>query len=266
MNRLGLVLLMILLVFAPVYAETAGYQFGYVDGAQLIALHPLMQQFDPGSRRFIDTVSQPRPSENPTEYIQRLQQKLDKQKALLTQLDANYADKITGKGMAARKAWWAFWKRRESLRIYQNLLQEAITQAAVHGNFYLNMPSDWSLMPVAMAISASIGDACEYLRSSNNLSVVLDTSIFMQHQSKGPVMEFIPNRHWQIWRGEALSLEELQEIGSSLKASIIRAAPELAHKPFVAGAMNLNPLAVSLLSDITLPSADLPDDQETTGE
>lgn len=266
MNRFLCLVVMLMLMMTAAPLRAAGFQFGYVNGSALIAIHPLMRQFDPGTRRFIDTVSQARPSENPAGYIARLQQKLDRQKALLSQLDANYADKITGRGMAARKAWWAFWKRRESLRIYQNLLQEAITQASLHGNFYLNMPSDWSLMPVTMAISSSIRDACEYLRSSNELSVVFDTSVFIQKRSGGVLTEFIPNRHWQIWRGEALNQDELQEIGSTLKDSVVHLVPALEHRPFVAGAMNLNPLAISLLGDITLPSGELPDDKESAGE
>lgn len=261
MKRIASILILLLVSVWPAMAQNSGFQYGYVDGSRLIAMHPLMRQFDPQTRRFVNTVSQPLPSEDPSEFIARLQKLLQEQKNLLARLDANYADKITGKGMAARKAWWTFWKRRESLRIYHNLIQEAINQAAIQGNFYLNMPSDWTLMPVIMAISASIRDACEYLRTSNGLNVVFDTSVFLQKQPEiAPGMLF-PNRHWQIWGGGSINGEVLQQTGWAMKDCVTRMLPDRSGRPYVAGAMDLNPLAVSLLENITLPSADLPDEQ-----
>ncbi|MDD2997816.1 MAG: hypothetical protein PHV05_02070 [Candidatus Riflebacteria bacterium] len=263
MKRYGLcALIMMLFIASPGDAGAGAYKYGYVNGSRLIALHPLMRQFDPLSRRFRNTISQPRPSENPAEYIQRLQALVAKQIKLIAELDANYAERITGQGMAARKAWWSFWKRRESMKISLTLLQEAIKQAALHGNFYLNMPSDWSLMPVAMAISSTIRDVCEYLRVNSELDVVLDTSVFIQNEKHFASPGFIPNRHWQIWRKESLDANELQEIGFSLKESVTGIFPELAHRPFVAGAVNLNSSAVPLLRDITLQSSELPGDSE----
>ncbi len=261
MKRFVLVVVLMLVTGWPAPARSSGFQYGYVDGSKLIAMHPLMRRFDPQTRRFLNTVSQPLPSEDPSEFIARLQKLLQEQKALLVKLDANYADKITGKGMAARKAWWTFWKRRESLRIYHNLVQEAITQAAIQGNFYLNMPSDWTLMPVVMAISASVRDACEYLRTSNGLSLVLDTSVLLQKQPETPPGMLFPNRHWQIWGGGDINGEILQQTGLAMKDCVTRMLPERSDRPYVAGAMDLNPLAVSLLENITLPSADLPDEK-----
>ncbi len=259
MKRFVLIFALMLVSVWPVMAQNSGFQYGYVDGSRLIAMHPLMRQFDPQTRRFVNTVSQPLPSEDPSEFIARLQNLLQEQKALLAKLDANYADKITGKGMAARKAWWTFWKRRESLRIYHNLIQEAINQAAIQGNFYLNMPSDWTLMPVVMAISASVRDACEYLRTSNGLTVIFDTSALLQKQPDTAPGMIFPNRHWQIWSGGSIDDEALQQAGWSMKDSVARMLPERSVRPYVAGVMDLNPLAVSLLENITLPSADLPD-------
>lgn len=261
MKRFILFFLLAAAVLMPTLTMADSFQYGYVDGAALIVMHPLMRQFDPQTRRFVNTVSQPLNSENPEEFIARLQKILEEQKKMLASLDANYADKIAGRGMAARKAWWTFWKRRESLRIYQNLIQEAINQAAIHGNFYLNMPSDWTIMPVVMAISASIRDACEYLRSSNDLTVILDTSVFIQNRPETEVGLMIPNRHWQVWSGGNLSAADLQQTGWAMKDSVCRIFPARSRKPFVAGAMDLNPLAVSLLDNITLPSAQLPDDK-----
>ena len=252
-------LLMIISLFLPGMLWAEGFQFGYVDGAALIGMHPLMRQFNPETRRFVDTVSQPLPSENPAEFIERLRGRLEEQKALLAQLDANYADKLAGTGLAARKAWWAFWKRRESLRIYQTLIQEAINQAATQGNFYLNMPSDWTVMPVAMAIAASINDACEYLRASNDLGLVIDTSVFIENRPTEQLMMQVPNGHWQVWRAEPFGAADLQRAGWSMRDSVARLLPGRAARPIVAGAMDLNPLAVSLLENITLPSAELPD-------
>ena len=261
MKKLMLALILILAATLPSAAQNSGFQYGYVDGSRLLAMHPLMRQFDPQTRRFVNTVSQPLPSEDPSEFIARLQKLLQEQKALLAKLDANYADKITGKGMAARKAWWTFWKRRESLRIYCNLIQEAVTQAAIQGNFYLNMPSDWTLMPVVMAISSSVRDACDYLRTSNGLNVVFDTSVLLQKQPEMAPGMIFPNRHWQIWGGGSIDGETLQQAGWSMKDCVTRLLPDRANRPYVAGAMDLNPLAVSLLENITLPSADLPDEK-----
>ena len=253
-------LLMIFSLLLPGMLRAEGFQFGYVDGAALIGMHPLMRQFNPETRRFVDTVSQPLPSENPAEFIERLRGRLEEQKKLLVQLDANYADKLTGTGLAARKAWWAFWKRRESLRIYQTLIQEAMNQAATQGNFYLNMPSDWTVMPVAMAIAASVNDACEYLRAGNDLGMVIDTSVLIKNRPADEPMMQVPNGHWQIWRAEPFTAADLQRAGSSMQESIARLLPGRAVlRPIVAGAMDLNPLAVSLLENITLPSAELPD-------
>ncbi len=261
MKRFMLLFVLVLAFGWPAMAQNSGFQYGYVDGSRLIAMHPLMRQFNPQTRRFANTVSQPLPSEDPSEFIARLQKLLQEQKTLLAKLDANYADIITGKGMAARKAWWTFWKRRESLRIYHNLIQEAITQAAIQGNFYLNMPSDWTLMPVVMAVSASVRDACEYLRTSNGLSVIFDTSVLFRKQPDiAPGMLF-PNRHWQIWGGGSVDTEALQQTGWAMTDCVTRMLPERYGRPYVAGAMDLNPLAVSLLENITLPSADLPDEQ-----
>ncbi len=255
------IFLLLVVCLGPCLLLAEGFQFGYVDGRILIGMHPLMRQFDPQTRRFVDTVSQPLPSENPAEFIARLRGRLEEQNKMLAQLDANYADKITGTGMAARKAWWAFWKRRESLRIYRNLIEEAINQTSVHGNFYLNMPSDWTLMPVAMAISSSIRDACEFLRTSNDLSLIFDTSVFTESRPSDGQLLMIPNGHWQIWSGGKTTADDLQQIGWTMKDCISRRFPARAGRPFVAGAMNLNQTAASLLENITLPSSQLPDEQ-----
>ena len=260
MNKKMRIFLLLAVCLSPCLLLAEGFQFGYVNGAALIGMHPLMRQFNPQTRRFVDTVSQPLSSENPAEFIARLRGRLEEQNKLLAQLDANYADKITGTGMAARKAWWAFWKRRESLRIYRNLIEEAIKQASIHGNFYLNMPSDWTLMPVAMAISSSIRDACEFLRTSNELSVIFDTSVFAENRPLDRQLMMIPNLHWQIWAGVKTSADDLQQVGWTMKDCISRQFTVRARRPFVAGAMNLNQLAASLLENITLPSSQLPDE------
>lgn len=241
-----------------------GHRWGFVDGQRLISIHPLMKQYDPQTRRFIDTVSQPRPSENPTEYIARLQARLNSMNATIASLDANYAGKINDRGMAARKAWWAFWKKRESLKIYQSLIQEAINQAAVHGNFYLNFPSDWTMMPVALAIAGSINDACEYLRSVHKLDMVFDTSVFSSRLSQKSVLDMIPNPHWKAWSSQPLESGDLEIIGDSIGSSLRKIVPKLRNRPFVAGAMDLKALSESLLSDITLPTADLPVSENTS--
>ncbi len=259
-----LILICLVLWSCPLGAKN--FRWGFVDGRRLIRMHPLMQQYDPQTRRFVDTVSQPRPSEDPTDYIARLQLRLNSMKTMIAALDASYAGKINDRGMAARKAWWSFWKKRESLKIYQNLVQEAINQAAVHGNFYLNFPSDWTMMPVARAIAGSVDDACEYLRSGHKLDIVFDTSVFSSNLAGISVLDMVPNPHWKVWSGQPLNSGDMQIIGNSMGSAIRKTFPGLRNKPFLAGAMDLRALSESLLSDITLPTADLPGDDQKYGD
>ena len=100
MKKLMLALILTLAATLPSAAQNSGFQYGYVDGSRLIAMHPLMRQFDPQTRRFFNTVSQPLPSEDPSEFIARLQKLLQEQKALLAKLDANYTYRNAAKGMA----------------------------------------------------------------------------------------------------------------------------------------------------------------------
>lgn len=255
-----------LLAFAGEPAKASEHRWGFVDGASLIRMHPLIKQYDPTTRRFRNTVSQPRPSEDPAAYIARLQLNLNEINNTLKQLDANYAGKLSGRGMVARNAWWSFWKKRESLRIYQKLLQEAIAQASVHGNFYLNMPSDWTLMPVAIAIAASVNDACEYLREGSKLDAIFDVSVFKSQLDSKSALNFIPNPHWKIWQQGIVDQSALEQTGDSLAATLRQSFPRLRNRPFVAGATDLRQLAEALLSDITLPSADLPGADSNPGE
>lgn len=246
--------------FSPVFAK--GLSWGFVDGARLIQNHPLMRQFDPATRRFRDTLSQPRPSENATEYTNRLQKKLMVMENTIRQLDMNYADKIRGSGMAARKAYMLYWKKRESLRFYAELLKEAIAQASTHGNFYLNMPSDWTLVPVVKGISSTVTSVCEYLRQKNDLLAVLDSSVFELNDQNSAGASVGLNQHWAIWRGDQKAMKQLYPICSQLMYSIRSSFPDRAKKPFVAGAVNLNSKANEMLRSISLPSASVPDYQE----
>lgn len=264
MRKFLVLLIFLILTSGSLLAQSP--RWGFVDGRRLISLHPLMKQYDPQTRRFVDTVSQPRPSEDPKEYIARLQSRLNSMTSTIAALDANYAGKINDRGMAARKAWWAFWKKRESLKIYQNLIQEAINQAAVHGNFYLNFPSDWTMMPVARAIASSIDDACEYLRSAHKLDMVFDVSVFSSRLAAKSELDMIPNPHWQVWSGQPVAAGDLEIIGDSMGMALRKSFSKLRHRPFVAGAMDLKALSESLLSDITLPTADLPGDDKKYGD
>lgn len=266
MHKIFLLIVFLLLNLLPSELQAQEQRWGFVDGRRLISLHPLIKQYDPQTRRFVDTVSQPRPSEDPTAYIARLQTRLDSLSATIASLDANYVGKLNDRGMAARKAWWTFWKKRESLKIYHNLVQEAINQAAVHGSFYLNFPSDWTMMPVAIAIAGSISDACEYLRSSHKLEMIFDVSVFSSRLAAKSELDMIPNPHWKIWSGQPLENGDLEIIGDSIGSSLRRSYPKLRNRPFVAGAMDLKALSESLLSDITLPTADLPGDDKKYGD
>lgn len=266
MERKAVLLTIVMLIIVSPCLEASSFRWGYVDGARLIQLHPLMKQYDSRTRRFTDTVSQPRPSEDPREFINRLQGRLASMKEMLAKLDANYAGKISDKGMAARKSWWNFWKKRESIKIYHNLLQEAITQAAIHGNFYLNMPSDWTLMPVTMAISSSVSDACEYLRANHKLDAVLDSSVFISKLGQKSLLAMLPNPHWKVWSGAPVAAAELEVISDSLASSLRQSFARMRNRPFVAGVMDLREQCESLLTDITLPSSSLPGDDAKSGE
>lgn len=255
-----LIIFSLAILSCPVGANN--FRWGFVDGRKLIRMHPLMHKYDSQTRRFIDTVSQPRPSEDPSEYISRLRGRLEGMKVMIAALDEKYAGKINDRGMAARKAWWTFWKKRESLKIYESLIQEAINQASVHGNFYLNFPSDWTMMPVAKAIAGSVNDACDYLRTAHKLDMVFDVSVFTSSLSKLSELDVIPNPHWKIWSGQALNNGDLQIIRNSMGLALTKTFPDLRNRPFVAGAMDLRILSESLLGDITLPTADLPGDDK----
>lgn len=82
------IFLLLVVCLGPCLLLAEGFQFGYVDGSMLIGMHPLMRQFNPQTRRFVDTVSQPLPSENPAEFIARLRGRLEEQNKMLAQLDA----------------------------------------------------------------------------------------------------------------------------------------------------------------------------------
>lgn len=244
---------------AAVYANQP--QWGLVDAAALINLHPLMQQFDPQTRRFHDTLSQPLPSEDPGEFIARLQNRLQSMENTIRSLDANYADKISGSGMAARKSYALYWKKRESLRFYAELLREAINLAAKQGNFYLNMPSDWTLMPVTRGISSTVNEVCAYLKKKHELQGILDVSVFKAPTDSGAALGTF-NQHWALWRGDEKALSQTDMICRQIMYSIRGSFPEQAHRPVVAGAIDLQPVAVRMLRNIALPTSDIPDSED----
>ncbi|GAB4278181.1 MAG: hypothetical protein Kow0029_21380 [Candidatus Rifleibacteriota bacterium] len=238
-------------------AYAAGPVWGVVDGSLLIGGHPLMRQFDFRTKRFVDTVSQPRESEDTTEFVARLRKKLTAIENTIRRLDQNYAGKLSGSGLSAKKTYLLYWKKRESLRFYSELLREAISQASTQGNFYLNMPSDWTLIPVVRGIASTIREVCEYLRQKNELEGVLDSSVFSL-KTDYPAAEL--NQHWAIWRGDAKAIEQLQPVCNQLMYSIREAFPRLRQRPFVAGVKDLNNQAIEMLRSISMPNAELPED------
>lgn len=228
-------------------------QFGYVNGEKLIRLHPLMKQYDPATKRFINTASEPRPSEEPAAFIKRLSEEQKKIALLISRLDSEYGQKITGRSLAAQKLWWVFWKRRESFKVQYDLISEAINQAKLHGDFFLNTPSPWTMFPVVKAISSSINDALEHLRANKKLQIILDTSVFLPFSTKFIKSdEFVANRHQALWQGRAVSKDELFYAALGIKDSIIKNFPALSHKPFLAGAVDLTKDSEELLQAITL--------------
>lgn len=259
-------MIIVVAVIACGELSAAEEKWGYVDGSVLISLHPLMKQYDPETRRFRDTVSECRPDENPLEYIARLRNKLEKTADTIAQLDSNYAGRISEKNSDARNIWWSFWKKRESVKIYHMLIQETITQAAIHGNFYLNMPSEWTLMPVTSAIASSINDVCEYLRKERNLHAILDASVFLSRSAGKSPLNLIPNLHWKLWSGNSVESSELEMISDSFAGLLRKSFSNYRHRPFVGGAIDLRGTSEALLSDVTLPSADLPGNYEQSGE
>ncbi|OQB45612.1 MAG: hypothetical protein BWY02_02482 [bacterium ADurb.Bin157] len=228
-------------------------QFGYVNGEKLIRLHPLMKQFDPSTQRFINTASQPKPDEDPEAYIKRLSEEQQKIALLISRLDSEYGQKVTGRSLAAQKLWWVFWKRRESFKVQYDLISEAITQAKLHGDFFLNTPSPWTMFPIVKAISSSINDALEHLKKGKKLEIIFDTSVFLPFSTKFIKSdEFVANRHQALWQGRAVSKDELFYAALGIKDSIIKNFPAMSHKPFLAGAVDLTKDSEELLQAITL--------------
>ncbi|MFA5597638.1 MAG: hypothetical protein WDA26_08740 [Pusillimonas sp.] len=233
-------------------AETV---FGYVNCENLIRLHPLMKQYDPATKRFINTASEPRPSEEPAAFIKRLSEEQKKIATLINQLDAEYGQKISGKSLAAQKLWWVFWKRRESFKVQYDLISEAISQARLHGDFFLNTPSPWTMFPVLKAVSNSINDALEHLKANKKLQIILDTSVFLPFSSNFIQSDdFVANRHHDLWQGKTVSKNELFYTSLAIKESIVKNFPALSHKPFLAGATDLTKESEMLLQTITLRS------------
>ena len=245
-----------LIPFQPVQAFKPVW--GYVDSARLIRLHPLMSQFDSKTRRFRDTISEPRPSEDPVEYITRLQSKLQAMENTMRQLDSNYAGKISGSGMAAKKSYFLYWKKRESLRFYAELLRNAVEMAGKQGNFYLNMPTDWTLMPVVRGISSTVYEVCAQLQKINELEGILDVSVFAQPVFSGSSLTEV-NLHWGFWRGDERALMKMQSACGQLVYSVRNSFPERARRPLVAGALNLQAAAEEMLQHITIPDGEVPD-------
>jgi Skp family chaperone for outer membrane proteins len=251
------ILSVIFTVFLATSVLAAGPEWGWVDGGRLLENHPLMRQFDLQTRRFRDTLSQPRDSEDPSAYIARLDEKLKKMEKTIINLDSHYAGEIAGNGMAARKSYQLYWKKRESLRFYASLLREAIKQASVHGNFYLNMTSDWTLMPVAKGISSTVNEVCEYLCKKNDLTGILDASVFsLRQESLADDVEL--NQHWAIWRGDQTAITKLKPVCSQIMYSIRNSFPGRAHRPFVAGVIDLNAAAMEMMKAISVPNAIVP--------
>ncbi|MEW6708949.1 MAG: hypothetical protein AB1403_03930 [Candidatus Riflebacteria bacterium] len=245
------------LVFMASSLEAAKPEWGVVNSSVLIQLHPLMQQFDPATRRFRGTLSEPGPEEDQADYNARLQSRLQAMENTIRQLDLNYAGQITGSGMAARKSYLLYWKKRESLRFYADLLKEALSLASRQGNFYLNMPSDWTLMPVVKGIGSTINEVCVTLAKRNELVGVLDSSVF---NSPTTAMATGVNQHWGVWRGEEKAMGQISQSCGQLMFSVRQSFPERSHRPFVAGVVNLQVPAIEMLKSISLPNADVPEE------
>jgi Skp family chaperone for outer membrane proteins len=245
---------------APVFS--AGPEWGYVNGKKLILSHPLMMRFDPQTRSFKQTVSQPLPSENSEQYINRLKRSLAEVNSLISNLDAEYSGQIAGNGMYARKVYSLYWKKRESLRFYAKLLENAINQVKNQGDFYLNSPSEWKLMPVVEGISTTINQVCNLLMQKYDLKVVLDASVFKLKQQQSLPTKPMFNQHWEIWRGRPKAIKNIDLIASQLISSVRNDFPEIAHRPFVAGVKKLDTEALQMIKAISMPTSEIPNLQE----
>ena len=241
--------------------NSQNFSFGYVNARNLILLHPLMQQYDVKTGRFKNTSSYPKPSEEISDYLDRLASNKQKLQEQIKKLEKEYSSKILGKSMVAQKQWFVFWKRRENLKIQCDLIDEAIELASHEGDYYMNMPTSTRIFPVTKAVAQSVTDVLSNLKDKYQLEVVLDTSAFIRyHKGTFQLTQKQDNKHCLIWKGQTFSKPEI--IDSSLKMinKIQESFPHLKDRPFIAGAKNLNKEAATLINAITSNSADLDND------
>lgn len=167
-----------LLCLLPLTASAQDPVAGFVDSRQLLLMHPLFRQFDPGSRRFLETssayVSDP---EKAREAYQASAQTIEKQ---TQDLDRRLQQAMKEKNPQTRKqAIELIWRSKAELKVRLAELKKASEATKVQGNYLLGpVTGNESLIPLLKQILTDIQSSFRQLSLNNQGMPVFDLSVF----------------------------------------------------------------------------------------
>ncbi|MBF0544235.1 MAG: hypothetical protein HQM08_07375 [Candidatus Riflebacteria bacterium] len=252
---LFIALLLMLQVPSAVHTQT---KYGFVDYRMLLLAHPVMQRFDPETRRFADSPSAFVLNKDATRAS--LEQKLKKLTNQMKDLDEEIKPFLKNNKKVTKK-YEKYWSKRKALQEEFDLTKLSLSQLKIDGNYNEGRTSISSLVPVIELLNSSITEALNALKKKYELSAILDISSFVKPQSNTDELTLInsevpsyENLQRKIWNSEKITRNQLADWMKKIDPTIVRYAPDYPFLPIRAGAVDLVIEATNLIRSKTKPT------------
>lgn len=243
----------------PLPVHAAGTPaIGYYDLTRVLAAHPLMNRFDPVTRRFSGTGSQPPKDLNLA--IKRAELSIRSITIKLDKLKLHLEQEFKKGGKASSDALQAYWLKRKPIEaelvVEQSRLSE-FREMQLMGRSTKNE----SVVPILDKILEDIRDATGEVAARTGVQLILDVSAINRRQAQSPVLADLSsvqtNLIEQLWQAPQASVspDALERWLDNAGEIVIHRFPALGC-PIPAGGVDLEPGVIRLLhAEILSPRA-----------
>jgi len=226
--------------FSPAFGQI-DYMAGYVDTRQMLLNHPLMRQFDPATRRFLDTASAwiADPDKARKDYDLKIKN-LDNQNR---EIDVQAKKIMQERNPETRKRILdAIWKQKAEIKARLEQLRKASEATKNLGN-YLNGASTGveSIIPIVNNITKDIQTTLRQLSIENANIPIMDIAAFFPNEEPTICDRSIlfSNYHYSLWGRPAPSPQVLKNWLTNFRAYLRNKYPAKFATPFIMGFKDL---------------------------
>ncbi len=244
-----LFLALLLLFPLSLFGQNPGFVAGFVDSRQALMMHPLFRQFDPGTRRFLETSSAfvTDPEAARKEYVAK-SQAIEKQ---LQDLDRRLQTVAKESNVQVRKqAMEQIFSTKAELKLRLSELKKASEATTVYGNyFHGTMTGNESLIPILKQILGDIYTAFRQVSLNHQGIPVFDLAAFGCVSDKQICDRAIlfSNYHFALY-GQNANPVVLRNWLHHFRLYLRDRDPARYGHPFVSGIKDLRNESVKLLS------------------